>query len=111
MVDSSNPGFVAVVDDDAAVRDALRFLLEAAGHGVCAYESVAGFLANPPSGRLRGLIVAHTKRGQTGLEFLERQRANGATPPFVLLTAEPPAHIRRRAAELGATSVLEKSAV
>ena len=86
-MDSSNPGFVAVVDDDAAVRDAPRLLLEAAGRAVCAYESAAGFLADPPGGRLRCLIVDHQLPGLTGLEFLERQRASGATTPFVLLTA------------------------
>ena len=35
---------VAVVDDDDAVRDSLRFLLEIAGHSVATYGSAAQFL-------------------------------------------------------------------
>ncbi len=35
---------VAVVDDDDAVRDSLRFLLEIAGYPVATYGSAAQFL-------------------------------------------------------------------
>jgi FixJ family two-component response regulator len=34
---------VAIVDDDDAVRDSLRFLLEVAGHVVETFESAADF--------------------------------------------------------------------
>ena len=39
---------VAVVDDDDAVRDSLRFLLEIAGYAVATYGSATEFLKEAP---------------------------------------------------------------
>jgi two-component system response regulator FixJ len=43
MVNGHRP-IVAVVDDDAAVRDSLRFLLEVAGFTVTTFGSACEFL-------------------------------------------------------------------
>ena len=43
---------VAVVDDDDAVRDSLRFLLEIAGLSVATYGSAAQFLLEAPVDQL-----------------------------------------------------------
>ena len=45
---SGSRRLVAVVDDDDAVRDSLRFLLEIVGHSVVTYSSAAQFLLEAP---------------------------------------------------------------
>jgi hypothetical protein len=50
--------WVAIVDDDLAVRDSLRFLLEIIGHPVETYASAAEFL-NADKQHLVCLILDH----------------------------------------------------
>ena len=59
---------VAVVDDDLAVRDSLRFLLEVMGYPVELFASAAEFLqANVPD--FACLILDHHMPNMTGLEL------------------------------------------
>ena len=50
---------VGVVDDDAAVRDSLRFLLEAANFMVVTFHSAGQFLAAPGHDDLACLLLDH----------------------------------------------------
>ena len=93
-------GRVAIVDDDQAVRDSLRFLLEIIGHLVETFASAAEFL-NADIQRLVCLILDHHMPGVTGLELAERLRADGFGIPIVLITGSPSPAIAARAAELG----------
>ena len=68
---------VAVVDDDHAVRDSLRFLLEVIGYTVEIFASAAEFLqANVR--HFACLILDHHMPNMTGLELAGRLRADGA---------------------------------
>ena len=68
---------VAVVDDDQAVRDSLRFLLEVIGYTVEIFASAAEFLqANVR--HFACLILDHHMPNMTGLELARRLRADGA---------------------------------
>ena len=100
---------VAIVDDDAAVRDSLRFLLEVIGHPTETFASAAEFLKAEMQ-RLTCLILDHHMPGMTGLELAERLRDNGAGIPILLVTGSPSPSIVARAAELGIVKVLEKPA-
>ncbi len=97
----------AVIDDDAAVLDSLRFLLEVAGHRVKTYASAAAFLADEGP-RPDCLVLDHHMPHMTGLELVERLRAEGTTPRVMLITGSSSPAIRERAAELGVAKVLEK---
>ena len=99
---------IAVVDDDAGVRDSLRFLLETAGHAVETYESGARFLAEARPARVACLVLDQKMPQVTGLELLARLRQRGFAMPALLVASEPGAVLTRRAAELGALGVLEK---
>lgn len=99
---------IAVVDDDAGVRDSLRFLLETAGHAVETYESGARFLAEARPARVACLVLDQKMPQVTGLELLARLRQRGFAIPALLVASEPGAVLTRRAAELGALGVLEK---
>jgi FixJ family two-component response regulator len=91
---------VAIVDDDAAVRDSLRFLLETIGHSVETFASGGEFLKADRE-RLACLILDHHMPEMTGLELAERLRADGFGMPIVLITGSPSPAIAARAAELG----------
>jgi FixJ family two-component response regulator len=98
---------VAVVDDDPAVLDSLRFVLEVAGHKVCVYASAAAFLEDrvPQPDRL---ILDHHMPDMTGLELAARVRSEGRKLPMLLISAAPSDEMLRRAAELGIAKILEK---
>ena len=98
---------VAIVDDDAAVRDSLRFLLEVIGHPVETFASAAEFLKADKQ-HLACLILDHHMPEMTGLELAERLRADGSGIPILLITGSPSPAIVARAAELGINRVLEK---
>ena len=91
---------VAVVDDDQAVRNSLRFLLEVIGYTVQIFASAAEFLqANVR--HFGCLILDHHMPNMTGLELAERLRAYGALIPILLITGSPSPTIIARAAGLG----------
>ena len=99
---------VALIDDDAAVLDSLKFLLEMIGYTVAAYSSASAFLddrATEPA----CLIVDQHMPFMTGLELVARLRAKGADIPVLLVTGSPTQAIFERAAQYG-IAVLEKPA-
>ena len=98
---------VAVIDDDPAVLDSLRFLLELAGHRVATYGSAASFLADRAM-RPACLILDHHMPQMTGLALAARLRGEGDMLPVLLITGSPSAAIVAKAAELGVERVLEK---
>jgi two-component system, LuxR family, response regulator FixJ len=88
---------VAVVDDDLAVRDSLRYLLEVIGYDVEIFASAAEFLqANVRD--FACLILDHHMPNMTGLELAERLRADGSDMRILLTTALPSPAISARAA-------------
>jgi FixJ family two-component response regulator len=102
-------GAVAVVDDDPAVLESLKCLLEVAGHAVAAYASAAEFLddrASTPS----CLILDHHMPHMTGLELAARLRTERVGIPVLLITGALSPAIVVRAVQLGIERVLEKPA-
>jgi FixJ family two-component response regulator len=98
---------VAIVDDDHAVRESFRFLLEVIGHPVETFASAAEFLTAEIR-HLACLILDHHMPDMTGLQLAEKLRADGSVLPILLITGSPSPAIVARAAELGIVQVLEK---
>ena len=101
------PAEVVVIDDDEAVLDSFRFMLQAAGVEVATYPSATDYLARrgaPP----RCLILDQHMPRMTGLELAERLRADGSAVPILLVTSLVSPMIVARAAELGVAPVLQK---
>jgi two-component system response regulator FixJ len=99
---------IAVVDDDQAVRDSLRFLLESAGHEVDTYESGTRFLAEAEPARIACLVLDQQMPEISGLEMLARLRSRGVTTPALLIVSSSTSALAARAGELGVLGVLEK---
>jgi two-component system response regulator FixJ len=100
---------VAVVDDDLAVLDSMKFLLEAAGYEVAAYDSATAFLADRAA-LPACLIVDQQMPNMTGLDLVRHLRKCDVSVPALLITGSPTQSIVARANELG-VKVLEKPPV
>jgi two-component system, LuxR family, response regulator FixJ len=98
---------VFVVEDDEAVRDSLRLLLESYGLAVEDYGSVEEFTESyRPQGR-DCLILDHNLPGASGLDFLGARGA-AVDLPVILITGRGDPSARARALELGVAAYLEK---
>src|SRR6516165_5672748 len=99
---------IFIVDDDEAMRDSLRSLLEA--HGFEAREFAGGrtFLngARPADGDC--LILDLTMPGMKGFEVLAELRRRGNSLPVIIVTAHADPATRSRAAVGGAFGLVEK---
>lgn len=100
-------GAVAVIDDDLAVRDSLKFLLEVTNHKVVAYSSAAAFLADGPA-HPACIIVDQHMPGMTGLELASQMRAERIRTPILLMTGALSCEIIARAMQVGVEKVLDK---
>ncbi len=97
---------IAVIDDDTAVCDSTRFLLEAYNLDVQTYLSGADFLRENPA--VACVIVDYQMPGLNGLDFMSELRQRGSTVPVIMITATSDPIVDRRAAQLGITQVLRK---
>jgi two-component system, LuxR family, response regulator FixJ len=97
---------VAVVDDDPAVCDSTRFLLEVHDLGVRTYTSGADFFRDDPD--IACLIVDYQMPDLNGLEIVSELRKRGSNVPAIMITATANPAVDRRAAELGIRRVLRK---
>jgi len=99
---------VAVVDDDQAVRDSLRFLLETVGFDVDTFTSACDFLSSSERAQPAYLLIDQHMPRLTGLDLLGLMRDQGISAMVALMTGAPSPELSRRAMELGADVVLEK---
>ena len=105
---SKKPGTVLVVDDDAAVRSALKFALEVEGFSVRLYPGPAALLADLDLACCGCLVVDYRMPVMDGLEMIDALRKRQVGLPAILITGRANKDLRRRAARSGVSQVLEK---
>jgi two-component system, LuxR family, response regulator FixJ len=98
---------VAIIDDDPAVLDSLKFLLDVAGYAVGTYASAMAFLEDRAAWPACLILDQHMP-GMTGLELAARLRGELVNIPILLITALVSTAIIENAHKLGITKVLEK---
>lgn len=103
----SNPT-IFIVDDDEAVRDSLKLLLESYGMEVRDYPSTADFARDYHRNSKECLILDQHLIGSTGLEFLASAEGAKLRLPVILITGQGDASTRERARQLGVLAHLEK---
>ena len=99
---------VCVIDDDAAARDSLAFLLETDGFVVEAYESAVAFIdAGPPT---RGSCIVTDVRmpGMDGIAMLRELRVRGDSRPVIVVTGHADIPLAIEAISSGAFDFIEK---
>lgn len=99
---------VFIVDDDEAVRDSLRWLLEANGYRVRAFESAERFLAEYDPATIGVLIADVRMPGMTGLELQEQLISRSSTLPIVFITGHGDVPMAVSTMKKGAVDFLEK---
>ena len=100
---------VAIVDDNIAILDAVKFVLEIWGFKVLTYPSPAVFL-DDVAARPACLIVDQNMPEMTGLELVAELRRNGNTIPVLLTTGLLSSDIVANAERLRIETVMEKPA-
>jgi FixJ family two-component response regulator len=99
---------VFVIDDDAAVRDALGRLLEAHHLQVRTYDSAEGFLAALRPTDSGCLVLDVRLPRMSGPELQATLAARGIRLPIIFLTAQGDIPTSVRALQAGAMDFLEK---
>ncbi len=111
---------VHLVDDDAEMRDSLRWLIESVGMRACCYASGAEFLNRHRDGGLDegpdgaphdgpGCLVTDVRMPRTsGLDMYETFKAEGGELPVIFITAHADVPMAVRAMQSGAAEFVEK---
>lgn len=101
-------GIISVVDDDHAICDGFRALLESAGHTVETFQSCEAFLDAHRPGRGGCLLVDAYLPGMTGMELLRALRERNDPLPAVMITGNSDVPMAVDAMKAGAFDFLEK---
>ena len=99
---------VHIVDDDEAMRDSLKWLLESRGLEVELYASGDEFLQAFQSGFCGCLVLDVRMQGMSGLDLFERLQARGSTMPVIFITGHGDVPMAVAALKKGAADFIEK---
>lgn len=111
MADEPGP-MIYVVDDDDAVRDSLKILLQSYGFDVAGFASVPELLqggnADEGTGRPACIVLDLHLPGTSGLDYLAERAPYAPAPPVIMITGRSDPASRARAERLGALAFLDK---
>jgi two-component system response regulator FixJ len=99
---------VFIVDDDAAIRRSLRFLLESVGLKAETYSSAEEFLKSYNPNRSGCLILDVRMPGMNGLSLQEQLLTRRIDLPVIIITAYAEVPMAVRALKKGAVDFIEK---
>jgi FixJ family two-component response regulator len=109
-----NPNFhdfeldVVVVDDDAAIRDALQVLLEMEGLRVKAYPTGEAFLLEATRLKPGCVLLDVHMAGRSGLEVLDAIGGSGYHAPVIMISGQGDVPMAVHAMKHGAFDFIEK---
>ncbi|CAM5199791.1 response regulator transcription factor [Oligella ureolytica] len=107
MIDHSN-SVIFVVDDDDAVRDSLRLLLETQNYQVQTFASGEEFLEQYNPNLVSLLITDVRMPGMSGLQLQEQLIERKATLPIVFITGHGDVNMAVSTMKKGAVDFIEK---
>jgi FixJ family two-component response regulator len=99
---------ISIVDDDEAVRLALRSLVRSLGYVSNVFASAEEFLQSSHRDETACLISDIQMPGMNGIELQNRLKILDCSTPVIFVTAFPDERNRARALEAGAIGFLEK---
>ena len=102
------PKLIAIIDDDEAMQDSLRDLLEAAGLAARCFGSAEDFIKSDLNCRAGCLIVDIRMPKMSGLELQDRLKEDGCNVPIIFITAHGDARMRIQAMRRAAVEFLAK---
>ena len=101
-------GTVFVVDDDEAVRDSIRWLLESSNYKVELFDSGESFLTYYQPDQVGVLLLDVRMNGMSGLEVQDHLIARKSDLPIIMLTAYGDVQMAVTALKKGAVDFIEK---
>ncbi|MES9938431.1 MAG: response regulator transcription factor [Sedimenticola sp.] len=104
----SNQATVFVVDDDQAMRNSLKWLIESIGMDVETYDSADEFIRNYYPGRAGCLLLDVRMPGMSGLELQELFIKQQINIPIIIITGHGDVPMAVRAMKAGAVDFIEK---
>lgn len=99
---------VYIVDDDAAVRDSLQWLLESVELSVAAFGSANALLAQVTPHSRGCLVVDLRLPGMSGLDLMDELKKSGVNLPAIMITGHGDVAAAVRAMKAGALDFIEK---
>jgi FixJ family two-component response regulator len=99
---------ISIVDDDPAIREALKSLMRSVRFEVDTYGSAEEFLASANVDQTQCLILDVYLPGMNGYELQARLKAEHRAIPIVFITAHADELSRQRALAAGAADFLGK---
>ena len=99
---------IHVVDDDAAMRDSLAFLLDVNGFQPQTYESANAFLSAAATGAAGCVISDIRMPGLSGIELVRALKSRGEACPVILITGHGDVALAVEAMKAGAVDFIEK---
>jgi len=99
---------IAIIDDDEAMQDSLRDLMEAAGLFARCFGSAEDFLASGVHRQAACLITDILMPKMSGLQLQTRLKDEECDIPIIFITAYADAGIRIQAMREGAVEFLAK---
>jgi len=99
---------IAIIDDDEAMQDSLRDLMEAAGLAARCFGSAEEFLKSDLHCTAACLIVDIRMPKMSGLELQAKLKEEECNLPIIFITAHGDARMRIQAMRRGAVEFLAK---
>jgi two-component system response regulator FixJ len=107
-LENPRPSVVHVVDDDEAVRDSTRALLESYGIEVRDYPSAGDFLAAGQAAGHGCVLLDLHMPGMGGLELLQTLQDQGSQLSVIAITGRSDPVLKERTLRAGAVMLLDK---
>ncbi|OQX32029.1 MAG: DNA-binding response regulator [Candidatus Sedimenticola endophacoides] len=104
----NNQPTVFVVDDDQAMRNSLKWLIESVGMRVETYGSADEFVSNYYPGRAGCLLLDVRMPGMSGLELQEQFNHRQIRIPIIIITGHGDVPMAVRSMKAGAVDFIEK---
>ncbi len=99
---------ICIVDDDEAVRDSMRILLESYGYPVRDYASAAAFLEDHRVTEPGCLLLDLHMPGMDGIELVELLRRRRVLTPAIIVTGQKDPLQLQRVEQAGVMALLNK---
>jgi RNA polymerase sigma factor (sigma-70 family) len=99
---------VYVVDDDDAVRESVKWLLESVGLTVASFSSAVDFLSNYDAETAGCLVLDVRMPGMSGLDLQKELVSRNISLPIIIITGHGDVPMAVRAMKSGAVDFIEK---
>lgn len=104
----SKPILIAIVDDDASIRETMKDLVVLLGHDSALFRCAEDFLASGQVSEVSCLVTDVQMPGMSGIDLFDRLLESTDRKPVIFITAYPQDSVRERLLQQGAAGYLTK---